>query len=333
MFAKINLKRKGVPTLSFSHSMHNELMVRAAYYYYEKGLTQTKISELLGVSRLTLGRILKQARAQGIVKIEINDSRNIKPILELEDKLCRHFHLSNAIVVNCVGSSTKEVAPTLSRAAAGYVERNLRSGMHISMAWGHALNLMVESLVPDRSIKDLEVATLVGGSGSIDSLIQPEILASKFLSNFSGKGYAINAPFYCRSKEVCLNLREEPGVREVLEKGRLADMTLVGIGAPPQSENYWASSFYSDEEMQQIIDSGAVGDICGNYFNAQGLPCCGEINDRLVGTDLESLKTHKSVIALAGGTEKHESIAAALRGGYLNVLITDQHTAKAVLEM
>ena len=317
--------------LSLSHSMHNELMVRAAYYYYEKGLTQTKISELLGISRLTLGRILKEARAQGVVKIEISDSRNLKAVMELEDKLCRRFHLANAVVVNCIGNSAEEVSQPISQAAARYVGRNLRSGMRVSLAWGHTLNLLVDNLIPDRSIKNVEVVTLVGGAGSIDSLVQPGILASKFLSNYSGKGYAINAPFYCRSEEVCRSLRQEPGVREVLEKGLLADMTLVGIGMPPQPERYWASSFYSKEELQQIIDSGAVGDICGNYFNIQGEACCPEISDRLVGTDLTSLQTHKYVVATAGGTEKHSSIAAALRGGFVDVLITDQHTAKAIL--
>lgn len=319
--------------LSLSHSMHNELMVRAAYYYYEKGLTQTKISELLGISRLTLGRILKEARAQGVVKIEISDLRNLKAVMELEDKLSSRFQLANAVVVNCVGDHTEEVVLPISQAAARYVGRNLRSGMRISLAWGYALNLLVNNLVPDRSIKNIEVVTLLGGAGSIDSLVQPGILASKFLSNYSGKGYAINAPFSCRSEEACRSLHQEPGVREVLEKGLMADMTLVGIGMPPRMDHYWASSFYSKEEMRKIIESGAVGDICGNYFDSQGFACCPEINKRLVGTDLASLKKHKSVVAVAGGTEKHRSITAALLGGYIDVLITDQHTASAVLEI
>ena len=51
----------------------------------------------------------------------------------------------------------------------------------------------------------------------------------------------------------------------------------------------------------------------------------------MVGISLEQLRALDGVIGVAGGEEKVPAILGALRGGYLNVLITDEATAQAVL--
>ena len=319
--------------MGFSQSVHYELMIRAAYYYYQREYTQTKIAEMLGVSRLTLGRILKEARETGVVKIQISDPRNLTSLLELESGLCDRFGLENAIVSDPIGRSSDDINRTIASSAAQYVSRTIRSGMKLSLSWGRTLDIMVDMLQPDRTIKDLEISALIGGANTTDTYVQSGMLASRFLSGYSGKGYVINAPFICQSEEVGLSMRNEPGVRDVLEKGAASDIAIIGIGERPSFDNkYWARKNYDNETLKAIIRSGAVGDICGCYIDEDGNPCCPEINRRLVGISIDGLKKHRYVVAVAGGEGKVDSIKAALKRGFIKLLITDCRTAEEILK-
>lgn len=318
--------------MSLSEDTHYELMVKAAYYYYEKGLTQTLIAEKLGVSRLTLGRLLKEARNTGVVKIDIVDSRNLKSLLDYEDQLCKSYGLQHAVVTSSVDEMSEGIDQQIAYAAAQYIARTVRSGMKLSIGWGKTLKLLVDHLPTDRSVKDLEVTTLVGGAGTTISSVQPEILARRILKKYSGKGFVVNAPFLCQSPEVCGLFKSEAKVREVLDRNAASDLTLIGIGEKPSlKDSYWARSSYDDEALNRILADGAVGDICGSYIDAYGTPCCPYVDNRLVAVNIEDFKSHRRVIAAAGGPNKHEAIRAALLGGYVDVLVTDQYTAKKLL--
>ena len=320
--------------MGFSQSVHEELMVKAAYYYYEKDMTQTEIAQLLGVSRLTLGRLLKEARSSGIVRIEIANPRNLRHRLELEDRLCKNYGLSASVVADYVPGSRQDRAEKVAVEASKFFSRTVKSGMKISLAWGKTLSLMVDALPIDKSITSLDVMTLMGGAGTTETYIQPERLAADLLSKYSGSGYVINAPFFCSSPEVCKGLKEERTVSEVLRRSADSDLTFVGIGEKPNLQfNYWARHMYDQATMKRIIDSGAVGDICGTYINADGVPCCPDISARLVNIDIETLKAHKKVIAVAAGPNKLESIYAAISGGYIDVLITDTETAEELFRI
>lgn len=319
--------------MGFSQSVHEELMVKVSYYYYEKEMTQTEIAQLLGISRLTIGRLLKEARNNGIFRIEIANPRNLRYMLELEDKLCRNYGLKAAVVADYV-SGRQDRSEKVALEASKYFYRNIRSGMKISLAWGKTLSIMVDDLPIDKSITGLEVMTLMGGGGTTKTYIQPERLAADLLTKYSGSGYVINAPFFCNSPEVCKSFKEEPTVSEVLRRSASSDLTFVGIGEKPNQQfNYWARNMYDQATMQKIIDSGAVGDICGTYINAEGVPCCPDISERLVNIDIETLKSHKQVIAVAAGMHKLESIYAVIRGGYIDVLITDSDVAEALCQL
>ena len=84
--------------------------------------------------------------------------------------------------------------------------------------------------------------------------------------------------------------------------------------------------------MKELLSSrGAVGDICLHYYDKNGTPMLAEDEDPVVSMQLEQLKKCPRVVGLAGGLEKLPSIRGALKGGFLDVLITDRVTAKALL--
>ena len=76
---------------------------------------------------------------------------------------------------------------------------------------------------------------------------------------------------------------------------------------------------------------GAVGDICFRFFNEEGESIKSALMQRVIGIEAASLKSVSRVVGVAGGRRKVRAILAALRGGWINVLITDLRAAEALL--
>jgi DNA-binding transcriptional regulator LsrR (DeoR family) len=92
------------------------------------------------------------------------------------------------------------------------------------------------------------------------------------------------------------------------------------------------NNILSEVEIERINKKGAVGDIGLRFYDPCGKPIDDEINDRIIGLDLDQYRKIKRVIGIAGGQEKIEAIRAALRGKLVDVLITDDQTARKLLE-
>jgi len=319
--------------MSFSAEQRYYLKLKSVYYYYEKNYTQIQISEMLGVSRITLGKLLREAREEGMVKIEIVDVRGVRALMDLEVRLQERFNLMDAKVVGVVENERNEIIRKLAAAGAVYMEGAIRSGMKLGLAWGRTQELLVEYMQENRGVKDIEVTTLVGGSGSAGATTQPNIIAQRLLEKFSGTGYILNAPFLCQTEELCRALYREPQIVAVLERAKTADLTLIGIGETPRSpEDYGKSYNYTEEMLEELKAAGAVGDICANFYDINGEICETSVSRKIVAIDIADLRKHNKVVAVGGGPNKWASVVGALRGGYIDILITDRFTAEKVLE-
>ncbi len=309
------------------------LKLKAVYYYYEKDYTQTEIAKMLNVSRITLGRLLREAREEGMVKIDIIDQRNVKHLLEVEARLKDRFGLSDVKIADCVENDQEEITRKVAMAGARYVEHILRPGTKVGLAWGRTLEMMVDFLGENRSVSGLEVVTLLGGAGTADTVTQPNIIAQRFIQKYDGVGYIINAPYLCQSEELCSAIKQEPHIADALRRSKDSDITLVGIGESPDAgEGLNLNVRYGSEVVNELVQNKAVGDICANFFDISGEPCSTSVSKKVVSIDLADLREHKKVIAISGGPKKHASVLGALRGGYVDVLITDKFTAEGVLE-
>ncbi len=309
------------------------LMLKSVYYYYEKNYTQVEIAQMLNVSRITLGKLLKEARDEGMVKIEIVDVRNVKALLELEAKLKDRFGLLDVKVVDCVENERSEIRRKLAAAGAKYFEHLLRPGLKIGMAWGRTLEMLIDFVGTNRNVSNLEVITLLGGSGTAGSNTQPNIIAQRLLDKYSGAGYILNVPYLCQTEELCQAIYREPHITAVLERSKTADITLIGLGETPRSISDYDSGYsYTQDIIDDLKAAGAVGDICANFYDINGNLCNTSIRRKTVAIDIRDLSKHKKVIAVGGAPNKWASVVGALRGGYLDVLITDKFTAQRVLE-
>ena len=127
---------------------------------------------------------------------------------------------------------------------------------------------------------------------------------------------------------------DESYMKRALSLARRADVALVGIGAPsPEVYSLLRAGYLDQEELAQLRGQGVVGDICARHYDAHGHMLDIELNRRIVGIELEALHNIEQVIGVAGGEAKAEAILGALRGGHVNVLVTDDVTAKKVLAL
>ncbi len=94
--------------------------------------------------------------------------------------------------------------------------------------------------------------------------------------------------------------------------------------------------YYSFPDPKKEADSvkklGAVGDLLAKPFNQKGKFLKPRFANCTIRINFKSLKRIPLVVGIAGGRTKSAAILGALHSGYLNTLITDEATAKKVLQ-
>lgn len=307
------------------------LKQKALYYFYEKDYSYSDIAKMLSISRVTLNRLMTEAKAEGMIKIEIADPKDLKQVLVLEDQLRSRYGLKDVKLVDLSNYDSDNLIPRLASEGAKYVEQRIHSGMKIGICWGHTLSSMLTFLNRNHTVTNLEVYSLLGGFCS-EASFQPPLLAQSLLSLYSGRAYTINAPFVCHSHLLCTEIRKEPEIARILDICPSLDLALIGVGQYPDRDRLEKSYYhFPDSVIDELLAAHAVGDICGNFFDASGAVCRTDLSNRIVSVDLQNLKKCKNVIAIAGGPSKIDSIRGALSGGYIHTLISDVKTAEGIL--
>jgi len=306
-----------------------KMMLRAARLYYEDGLTQQQVADELGVSRPQVSRLLTRARAEGVVRITIADP--FATFEEIETQLVETFGLDRAVISAGEGLSGESLRRHIGLAAAGYLRNVLTDGLKIGIGWGHTLHAVVEALDTSRRAS-IQVFPLIGGLGQKSASFQVNDLARRLAEAFSGTWQALYAPAFVGDAQAREVLLRHPDAQRMIETWDHLDMALVGIGnfAFQRQSSMFFAEYMDQSLLQRLEERKAVGDLCGRFFDIQGNQCF--LESGVIGISLEQLKALDQVVGIAGGEEKVTAILSALRGGYLNVLVTDSVTAQAVLE-
>ncbi|RLQ94879.1 sugar-binding transcriptional regulator [Falsibacillus albus] len=300
------------------------LLIKVAWYYYKDNLTQTEISDLLHLSRNKVVRLLDRARAENIVQFHIKgDGVNC---LEIEHTLMDAFAISNAFVIP---TPKHDLSRSLAKAAAQYMENTIANHELIGFGWGEAVSRTIESLTIDPSIT-VSMVTLTGGVNYYFQKRDHSLEGG--LDKFKGGIHVIPAPFLASTKEMAANMLSEPSVKDILDLASLSHHVVVGIGGLSKTSTIIKEEKMTLNELVYIKNQNAVGDILGQFFDADGEPLDLPHHERLIGTNISTLKDLNNVIGVAGGPKKIDAIYGALKGGYLNTIITDEETAKALIK-
>ncbi|MBW7881295.1 MAG: sugar-binding transcriptional regulator [Caldilineaceae bacterium] len=307
-----------------------QLMHLVAELYYTANRTQDEIAAELSISRQKVSRLLAQARDEGIVQITINDPFSIMPALS--SAIREALGLTTVIVTPGKDRSQAQIRKHLGYAAARYLETGVQVGDMVGIGWGRTLSEVVHSLRAggDRA---LTVVPLLGGLSQISPGFQVHELARILSDKFGGVWKPFYVPAIVEHEDICRSLYRSNDVRQMVQSWDNLTVVLVGIGnvdLGPDVRMLFAD-YMDDKRMAHLHSLRAVGDICMRFFDIEGKP----IPDGLpgvVGIDLEQLRRAKLRIGVAGGAEKTDAILGAVRGGYINALITDESAALQILE-
>lgn len=303
-----------------------DLLVDLATRFYITGQSQVQIARSLGLDPSTVSRYLKRARDERIVTVDIRRPRSLQGDLALE--LAGSFSLKKAVVVAGEPGGTSNDA--VAWAAADYVNGRLMNGMRIGLSWGRMLAAAIHML-PAGTASDLEISLLHGGVGSAGAGIQGHELARHLASlNPRSRVHYLHAPVLVDSADIKDAMLRDGSIRAALEAAAAAELALVGIGSLDESAPLIHYGHISPRDRKRLLAAGAVGDMCTRFFNLDGEPVH-LLDERLIAIRWEELKRIPLVVAMAAGLHKRDAILGALRAGAMNVLITDEPTARAVL--
>ncbi|MBX2826469.1 MAG: sugar-binding transcriptional regulator [Gammaproteobacteria bacterium] len=304
-----------------------QLAVRIAKYYYELGLTQQEIAARIGIGRARVIRLLAESRERGLVTININSP--LLENIELADALAERYQLDFAEV--CLASSDDEnqLARQIAIAAGPTISRMLRNDMTVGLGWGVTLKELAVHL-PQQSLTGVSVVSLLGSLTRRSSVTRYEA-TTELAAKLEAECHYLPAPIVCDSTKSREVLSAQPMFRDVYHKAMTSDIAIVSIGGL-DSATIRAVKLVSDEEYQAVKEKGAIGNFLGYYIDGEGNVIEHALNDRIIGIRDEAFRVIPKRIMLSGGAAKAAAIRTVLKRGTLTGLITDNQTAKLLLD-
>ncbi len=311
-----------------------ELLIEIARLYYMKEESQAEIAKRFAISRSLVSKLLKRSRNENLVHITIDPPENTN--LQYESQLMKRFGLHRVIV-----ESTKKadgldhgVAERVGERAARYLETLLRDKLMIGIEWGTSLYHMIDQMHCIDSFSDITIVQLHGviDSASLDE--EGVALARALGKKLHAHVQVMQAPMMVEDAELRERLAVEPKIADTLEAARQVDIACIGIGTNKFGRNVLTKAGYlTEKESLRIKNAGGTAMISGWFIDEQGTLIDMPANKRIIGLNPEYFKKIPLVIGVAYGKEKSEAIYAALRGGYIDVLITDTDAVQNIVHL
>jgi DNA-binding transcriptional regulator LsrR (DeoR family) len=300
--------------------------------YHEQHLRQPEIAARLHISQPRVSRLLRSATEMGIIRTTVVAPRGV--FSDLEQAIEERYGLGEAVVVETLeGHDERGLLPALGATAAHYLHTTLLGGDTIGISsWSSTLLAVVDAMKPKPSPVADRVVQVLGGMGVAEAQAQASRLTAGLARLTGASPVFLSAPGLVASAATRDALTADPSVASVLAVYRTLTVLLVGIGSlEPSVLLRQSGNAIAQQDQDELRRAGAVGDICLRFFDAAGQPVMSGLEGRVIGITADELRAVPRVIAVAGGTSKVGAIRAALLGKWINVLITDVQTARALV--
>lgn len=305
------------------------LLADVASMYYEQDLTQEEIAKRIGISRSGVSRLLTRSRELGLVQIQIRHP--LQTSAALQQELMRRFGLRDAQVL-VAGAPGENPLPRLGMLAARFLDRALDDGMTVGISWGTSMLQMINAVHPARRMR-LDVVQLMGSISATSPDVDGPEIARRLANAYGARCFYLHAPLLVKSAAVREALQQERNMRETFEMMARMDVALVGVGAVRASASgLFRAGYLNEAELASIREQGAIGDVCGRYFDIHGAICELELHERIIGAQPETIRRVPLSVGVAGGVSKSEALLGAMRAGLVSVVITDEECAKDLLK-
>ena len=304
------------------------MLGRIAKLYYEYNYTHQQIADLLGWNRVKVTRALAEAKQRGIVRITVLSDEPL--FMDEEQALCQRFGLAHAWVgPPAIGDRALQ---TLAMIGATAVDQLISSGMQIAVGVSDTLAAIANAVRPSEMHPSTTFVPLQGTDPGLVTPPTPSNIAAAFAAAYGGRAHALAAPVFSGSAEMLQVLKWDPNVRRAFNTALSSDIALVGIGGTTDGSSIILRADLTDEDAEELRRAGAVGDINARFFDAHGRPVETDRTALVLCPALDEFRKIPVRVAAAAGASKVAAIRAALNGGLVTSLITDEPTARLLLE-
>ena len=280
--------------------------------------------------------MLQKGKESGIVRVEV-----INPVQfsynKLEKALERKYGLKEVIVVESSALDTKtESVSRMYERAALYLSQFFKDGDWIGVTMGHTLHNIVKTNRAFEKDKKLMFVPIVGGIGqsTIDKVdVQSNRIAQEFSRKFGGTYTQFLSPAVFSEQKAMEYFLKEKSISYIFDDFQKLDTLIMGIGIPQRVESTLVRAGYiTGENLEKFARDGMAGDIALHFFDEDGATeTFRAFNDRVAGMPLEMMKKVRNRIGIAGGENRAEAIRGAIKGGFINMLITNIDAAEKLL--
>ncbi|HCX64335.1 MAG TPA: hypothetical protein DHN33_03895 [Eubacteriaceae bacterium] len=307
-----------------------DTLVKIAYYYYKQNYTQGEIAKKMSMSRQRVNRLLKRVREEGIIKIQIEGYN--ESYVELENMLENQFSIKRVIIVP--DTSEDALYEALAMEGINYLKTIVKDHLNIGVSWGKTVYHLAQNLsMEGKKYENITVTQLVGGMSSKDGPRKSDEITYMIADKLGAKPYFLFAPTFVRNLALKEEYMKEESIIDVFRQIEKIDVALLSIGEVSKYSSSLKTHLIEDRDYNALMEAGSVGNISLRYFDENGeiLDC--DLNRSVVGIEAEQYRKIPEVVAICGGKEKEKAILAALRGGYIDTLITNETTARQVLAL
>jgi deoxyribonucleoside regulator len=314
---------------NFVGNDRDAVLAQIAEMYFVEGLSQEQIASRTNYSRSMISRLLTEARETGIVEIRVRHP--LGRAAELELSFGTAFELSFVRVLARGSFGERQIEQRLGELAARALIERLNDNDVIGLSWGRAVAEMVGALQPARRT-GLQLVQLLGSLGNRMPEIDGAELVRHAAATLSANVHTLSAPMIVANERIREALLSDPIISETFERFAKLTIAVVGIGSSRADQSALVrAGFLSTAEARDLVENGAVGDVCAIQLDAHGVPLKTPLHRRVIGIEPAQLKAVPLRIGVAAGANKGAPLIAALRSRMINALVIDESAAAAAL--
>jgi DNA-binding transcriptional regulator LsrR (DeoR family) len=302
------------------------LSASVARRYYLDGRSKVEIAQEFALSRFKVARLLEDARASGLVRIEIGHPGAVD--VDLSSRLMTALGLRHCVVTDTPDEHPASLREHLGAAAADLLTEIVTPDDVLGLSWARSVSAMAGAL---RRLAPVPVVQLTGAlarPGVDDSSIE----VVRDVARVAGApAYFFYAPMAVPDAATAQALRRQPEVAQAFSRIGSVTKAVAGVGAwmPEQSTLYDATG---EAERRELARQGVCAEISGVLVDERGTPVPSALTERMIGITADQMRAVPEVIAIVYGTAKVEAVLAAVRGGMVKSLVTHSTLAEALIE-
>ncbi len=303
------------------------IVIEAAWLYYHDGMNQTEIAGHLGVSRATVVNYLQEAKERGYIRISL--APKAFTTHRLAEEMRERFGLAAVYVVPDGTGTEEDALLRVARGAAEWLPSLLEPGDKLGVSWGRTVYEMAEAM-PQVQTDRITVSQLVGSMATPYGFTA-EICSAHLAQRLGAKLINLHAPAVLSDPELAARLRAEPIIRDQIDALSHCNKAIFAAGSCDHSSHIVSSGLASHDDLDWYIRRGATGVLCGRFIDAEGRFIPGELDDRMIGVELDKLQGLDMGLLVSVGADKVAPMLAAISGGYVTHVVTSVATAKGML--